>query len=130
MERIEPVFDGFAEVEAAEPAVVAAHLFVRSFSALTNKSEARLKRYPILKHLSQLGGFEAELRFFRGSDVKTLAAERLTLECVLLWENAALAARWNEDLWLLRAGQDALSSGDPFETTLGALRHVPRQPLG
>ncbi|MBB6406058.1 hypothetical protein [Arthrobacter sp. AZCC_0090] len=123
MERTQRVFDGFAHVEAAEPAALAAHLFVRSFSGVLDKSETRLKWYPVLKNLSQQGGFESELRLLRGSDV-TSAARRLALECVLLWESAALAARWTEDLWLLGAGRAALSSSDPFETALGALRRA------
>lgn len=84
--------------------------------------------YPVLKHLSQLGGFESEFRFFRGSDVNT-PARRITLECVLLWETAALAARSSEELWLLRAGQAALSSVDPFEATLRALHRGAGQSL-
>jgi hypothetical protein len=51
------------------------------------------------------------------------------LECVLLWETAALAAWSSEELWLLRAGQAALSSIDPFEATLRALRRGAGQSL-
>ncbi|WP_077040309.1 hypothetical protein [Rhodococcus sp. MTM3W5.2] len=116
MKRPPPEFDGFAQLDSAEPTLVAAHLFVRAFGAKnTSAAGARLKWYPIITELARLAGCESEFRLFGGGE-RSDAIGAIATECILLWESGLLAARRNEDVLLLRAGATALSSPDPVRT--------------
>ncbi|TJZ75980.1 hypothetical protein FCG67_18330 [Rhodococcus oryzae] len=116
MKRPPPEFDGFAQLDSAEPTLVAAHLFVRVFGAKhTYAAGARLKWHPIITELARLGGCDSEFRLFSGGE-RSDAIGAIATECVLRWESALLAARRNEDVLLLRAGVTALASPDPVRT--------------
>ncbi|MDI2033614.1 hypothetical protein PJL15_00713 [Paenarthrobacter nitroguajacolicus] len=85
------------------------------------RSQTKLNWYPVMRHLAQLGGFDSEFRLFSRGDVSR-RTDMIVLESVILWESASLAGRAIQELWLLRAGQMALTSIDPLEATLSALR--------
>ncbi|MFI6433436.1 hypothetical protein [Rhodococcus oryzae] len=116
MKHPPPIFGGFTHLDSAEPVLVAAHLFVRTFGAKhTYAAGARLKWHPIITELARLGGCESEFRLFGGGE-RSDAIGAIATECVVLWESALLAARRNEDVLLLRAGVTALSSPDPVRS--------------
>ncbi|HEY9411297.1 MAG TPA: hypothetical protein VIP77_17090 [Jiangellaceae bacterium] len=117
-----PVFEGLADLEAAEPALVAAHLLVEVFATALDDPKARVNWYPIGQQLARLGGCESDVGFFRGSATANATRDVLALECVLLWEAVALAGRLNSEVLLLRAGRAALASATPVETVANAIR--------
>lgn len=122
MTQRQPVFDGLADLEAAEPALVAAHLFVGVFGQSLGKPDASANWFPLAQQLTRIGGFESDVGLLRGNATASATRDDIVMECVLLWESAALASRRLSEVRLLRAGRTALASAAPVETVAAAIR--------
>jgi hypothetical protein len=107
MTQRQPVFNGPADLEAAEPALVAAHLLVGVFGTDLDRPKARANWYPIGRQLTLIAGCESEVGFSRGSATANATRDIIALERVLLWETAALAARLGNN----REGHRPLKTG-------------------
>ncbi|QEO14038.1 hypothetical protein FLP10_06070 [Agromyces intestinalis] len=126
MDAPQPIFAGVEGVWNADPVTVATLLFRQVFAPLAAESFPARRSDLLPDDLGALCG--VRLGMFRtpgGEPGATLT--RLTLEYVLLWERAGIAARmiWGADVTIpqvvmLRMGLSVLQSPDP-EASVRAL---------
>lgn len=129
------VYQGMAGLESADPAELAARVFLRTFSGAETR---HVRPETVLGVLQQLAGVdEVPSMTVRGTLTTPRARYALDpvfVQCVLLWERALIAGRLSRGseayhhLVLLPAGARALAAAQPESTVRQLIDGMPPPP--
>lgn len=127
----EPVspYDGARGILHADRHEVAARLFLAAFLSQKSSPLPRVDLevvglITLHSHLAELGGYTASSFTLFASKQPWAITTQLTLECILIWERASIAARYGDKVVVLEPGMRILVSSKPTAAAARAIDRV------